>query len=209
CWGIGPPGAVKVWDVASRRLVAPLPGYSGPGTGVMVSSLAFSPRGRRLAVASQDLKAPGPAAPPALGGVNIWDVARRHALRQLRGHTGSVTSVDFHPGGRYLASAGFDKTVRVWDTAKGEEVRPPQRHATEVLRVAFSPDGRRLASAGADLLGEVNGQIKLWDLDAPDQAHTIRTHSSGILNLAFSPDGGRLASAGSDGTVRLYDTDTP
>jgi WD40 repeat protein len=94
----GPPGEVKVWDVAAGRELLDLPGLTH-----FVYGLAFSPDGLSLATAGEDRV------------VRVWDATTGRQRLALRGHDQTVQRVAFRPGGRYLASAGDDRTVRVWD----------------------------------------------------------------------------------------------
>lgn len=47
--------------------------------------------------------------------IRIWDVNAGICLITLTGHDNWVRGVVFHPGGKFLVSAGDDKTLRVWD----------------------------------------------------------------------------------------------
>jgi WD40 repeat protein/transcriptional regulator with XRE-family HTH domain len=126
-----------------------------------------------------------------------------------------VRAVAFSPGGRLLASADGDGTVRLWNLATGHPVGAPLRATSNpngVRAVAFSPVGRLLASANAD------GTVRLWNLaDRHPVGTTLRATRApwglrgGVRGVAFSPDGKLLASADGDGTVRLWNpaTDHP
>ena len=70
-----------------------------------------------------------------------------------------VIGVAFSPGGKLLAAADGDDTVRLWNPVTGQPVRAPLHASANdgVNGVAFSPDGKLLASADGD------GTVRLWN----------------------------------------------
>jgi WD40 repeat protein len=131
-----------------------------------------------------------------------------HNQTTLEGHVPGtqIRSVAFRPDGRYLASAGDDKTVKIWDTATGRLSRS-LRHAVAVACVAFSPNGKFLASGGQNLAGkELNnqpaGEVKLWDAESLEELGTSKFLAAGVWCVAFDPDSKLLAaSTGDDGLL--------
>ncbi|GHA14776.1 AAA family ATPase [Streptomyces echinoruber] len=129
----------------------------------------------------------------------------------LSGHTGAVYLTSFSPGGRLLATASYDRTVRLWNVADPTRPRPLGRpltgHTSWVSTALFSPDGHTLASASDD------GTIRLWDVRRPDRPRPLGApltgHDGTLYLLAFRPDGRILASAGENRTVRLWDVRDP
>ena len=72
--------------------------------GSKVYGVAFSPDGTRLAVGCADTT------------IRLIDVAHRHEVVALRGHTDYVHAVAWSPDGTRLVSGSGDHTVRVWDS---------------------------------------------------------------------------------------------
>src|SRR5262249_33975494 len=115
-----------------------------------------------------------------------------------------VGGVAYQPGGRYLAAACNDRSVRVWDISS-HRVQILQGHEGPVTSVAFSHDGQSLASSGED------GLVILWDVKDPNKVREqwrIGAHRDRVNSVAFSPDGRRLATASADRTVKLWDAGT-
>jgi hypothetical protein len=102
----------------------------------LVTSVAFSPDGRRLVSASRDRD------------VILWDVASGKALRVLRAHFNAVSDARFSPDGRWIVTAG-PRTVGLWKASTGELVRLLRGPPGPFTAVEFSPDSRTVLAASA------------------------------------------------------------
>ena len=122
--------------------------------------------------------------------VNRWpppDLPSSVLRRVLAGHTGRVVAVAVAPDGSWLASGGWDKTVRIWDVATGQERATLTGHTGIVIAVAVAPDGSWLASGGWDKT------VRIWDVATGQERATLTGHTGRVEVLAVAPDGTWLA----------------
>jgi WD40 repeat protein/serine/threonine protein kinase len=179
------PGLVRVWDAETGEETLTLRGHTGP-----VTSVAYSPDGRRLASASWDQT------------VRVWDLTSRKEVLTLRGHRHVVGDVAYSPDGRRIATASVDGAAKVWDAQTGQELLTLRGHAGPFASVMFGPDGKYLVSAGDE------GAVKLWDTTTGNESLTLSGHGAWVTSAAFSGDGRFLATAGVDRTVQVWDPTT-
>jgi WD40 repeat protein len=175
---------LKLWDVATGRLLRTFEGHAG-----WVMSVALSPDGRSALSGSSDRT------------LKLWDVAGR-LLRTFEGHADEVASVAFSPNGRSALSGSSDRTLKLWDVATGRLLRTFEGHSAEVRSISLSPDGRSALS------GSVDKMVKLWDVATGRPLRTFEGHADEVASVAFSPDGRSALSSSEWGTLKLWDAAT-
>ena len=134
------------------RLVKPRAGIQFRTIGTFqldeyIHAVIFSPDGSRLAAAD------------ASGQVVVCHVRSQQCVFRNSNHRGAVLAEEWHPDGKFLATAGEDGVGRVWDIDSGEEhtVVPVGDGKGWVEHLAWEPGGERLAMTAGKTL-----QVMKW-----------------------------------------------
>lgn len=188
-WG----GSIKLLDVPNLEEKAVLRGHNDRVGGISWFPGATLP-GYSVSADSVNLASGG-----GEGQVQLWSLNNETPLSTLTGHTSRVCRVEFHPSGKYLASASYDTTWRLWDVNTSTELLLQEGHSREVYTISFNGDGSLLASGGLDSFGRV------WDLRTGRTIMILEGHVKEIYGLDWSPDGYRILTGSGDGLAICWD----
>jgi WD40 repeat protein len=180
---LGDLGTVRIWNLQRQEVTTFVENLHS------LSSIALSPDGTRLAVASNY-------------SIYLWSIEPKGVVWT---QTINVVprAVTFSPDGAYLVSGGGEGNgnARVWDVDTGIELPSfPQLHKGWMVQIVFSPDGKTMATCADD------DKLILWDF-AERRAKSERLRHAGN-GIAFSRDGRLIASIGYDFVVRIREVDS-
>jgi len=191
---VGQGSRVHLFDASGKPLakIDAIPGR--------ITTLAFSANGSHLAVAAGDA---GQA-----GLMDVYPVAKDSSvgprvLRLAKAHTDSIYGLAFSPGGKLLATAGYDRVIHLWPVVAGTTMplRTLKDHSDTIYALAFHPEGKRLASVSADRT------VKVWDVDSGARLYTLSEPTDWQYAVAWSPDGRFVAAGGVDRSLRVWQAD--
>uniref|UniRef100_A0A8C5GRB7 U3 small nucleolar RNA-associated protein 13 C-terminal domain-containing protein n=1 Tax=Gouania willdenowi TaxID=441366 RepID=A0A8C5GRB7_GOUWI len=136
---------------------------------VPVASMTFDPTSTLLATGGCD------------GTIKLWDVVKQYCTHNLKGSSGVVHLVQFHPdiSRLQLFSSSLDCNVRVWDLQTSKCVHVLQNHYSAVTSLSFSQNGDTMVSSGRDKICTV------WDVHSFKATRTVPVYEVNVQNKYF------------------------
>jgi WD40 repeat protein len=129
----------------------------------------------------------------------VWEAATGRQLLVLRGHRAAVEDVAFDAGGRRLATASDDGTVRIWDISDSgsRDWLTIHAHPGGVETVYYTPDSKRFLTTGL-----VNRRDKLWDARTGKLLDSYQSYADlGILFIGGSGLPPQISATSRDGKL--------
>eukprot|EP01133_Synstelium_polycarpum_P001107 gene1107-1263_t len=141
--------------------------------------------------------------------LKVWDMRKSKHLYSLRGHTGSVKSVDYQGADLtrvFTSSADF--TARIWNTKTKKSVRTYTGHREAVTGIVYLGDvENKVVTCSLD------STIQIWDAETGSTLSTLTGHTKGVYAVRpFMGEDDRfnstLVSVSADWSARVWDTRT-
>ncbi len=169
-----------------------------------ISSAAFSPDGRLLALEASYSSTPAPG--------TLWDVVTGESIATVPLQD-RVTDTTFSPDGKLIALGFANGKTELWDVSSGETVATIVHNEERfggVSHLSFAPNGRLLAAGEADL------SFSLWSVPSGRRVGTVPVFDenyiynaslvllSTITGMAFSSDDRLLAVGRGSGVIHLW-----
>jgi WD40 repeat protein/serine/threonine protein kinase len=177
-------GKIRLWDLASTKLVATLAAH-----GSVVTSVAVSANGKKIVSTA-------PFDPES--SIRLWDVDSGQATKMQR--TSSVANAIFSPDGKHVITSGDSSgAIRVHDLLKKQQIREFAAWHHNQCGIALLPDGKHLVS-----LTDI-GAIRLWDVETGKEVQPLTGPVGAAQSVTFGPNGTRLAAATAGEKARLWD----
>ena len=153
-----------------------------------VRTLCWSADGMHLATAGID------------GRIRVWNAKTGKVIYTLRGHQGTIWSLEYGLDDSCIFSSGGDSTIRCWDTHLHKEKYHIQQQNGSIFRLCIDSLGKRLFSGGRD------GYLRVWNLyTGALLTELLVSPRHYIYHLDYSRENDQIAVGTNDSTIRIYD----
>jgi len=186
---------VKIWDLASGQEQLALSGHVKPR---IISYLAFSPDGTRLASGAQGWDAPNDS-------LILWDTSTGRELQRYSGVLGAV-SPDWSLVALTQREQDQEVTLVLSDLASGDEIHTLKAPG-DIYGVSFSPQGDQVAGKMYHVYQDL---FSFWSVDSGRLDRTLYNW----VGFSYSPDGRFIAalvetgSGSNKGELNIFDAAT-
>ncbi len=126
---------LKMWNTSNGSVIYTLGEGLGHSAGVL--DVDWAPNQTLLVSGSRDFK------------IRLWTVATGKPFGDPWKDDNCVRSTHWHPSGRYILSAGVDRTIKIRNATNGKEMRIFEEASatnSEVMSARWSPDGMKFTA---------------------------------------------------------------
>jgi len=173
-------GTICVWTTTGG-LVRTLIGHVGAITGL--SGARFSDR---FVSVSKD------------GSARVWSINGTSVIGVLKGHKGTVQACSYDFTGRYIATAGSDRSAIIWNAETFVEEGRFPAHAASLNDLCWTPEG-------ALVTGGVDRKVRVWPVNDMRAPMFTTPHGSTVRTCAVSRDAKVLVSGSWDYSIVIWD----
>ncbi|KAN0027508.1 hypothetical protein ACTFIU_010467 [Dictyostelium citrinum] len=128
----------------------------------------------------------------------LWDLNSGEKVHQLKGHSDSISSIEFNYDGKLVATGGMDGIVKVWDVQTGNLVINLEGPTESVEWIQWHSKGNVLLAGSADCLGF------MWSTLKGDIVGTFAGHSGPVTCGMFTPDGKKVITGSEDCSIKVW-----
>jgi WD40 repeat protein len=128
--------------------------------------------------------------------IDVWDIAKRKFVKQLRWRGGFVYDYRFTLDGKFLAVSALDERTILRFCRLDDSLESSWRlDVPDGTLIAFSPDGKLMATATLDC------HIFIWDLTTKERLCQLE---DGAYSMTFAPDSRSIAFLSNDVWVTIW-----
>ena len=172
---------------ANSFLLAAPPVYTKPP---VISALAFSPDGKRLAVSGYHE-------------VLVHDLNGTNPPARLLGESPRIESIAYSPDGKLIGISGGAPAlfgeIQIWNAESNTLVRSIKSSIDSLYAISFSSDSERVAVGGADK------SVRVFSIKDGKELMKFENHSDWVFGTTFLMDGKRVLSGSRDKAMKLIE----
>ncbi|KAK2144599.1 hypothetical protein LSH36_744g01047 [Paralvinella palmiformis] len=147
--------------------------------------------------------------------VKLWDILNGKEVRNMGGHTGSVTAVIIlttEQADLIMSqlpteadvtktliglSASQDCYIKIWNLSTGKQLKSIYTFSP-LTKIVFDVIDQKPCL----LSGSAGGKVELWDIESGATSSSVRAHDDGVTGLQLSD--GHVYSSSADGVITVF-----